>query len=99
MNKQCYVYLVEGRVQGVGYRKFTFDTARQLKISGWVKNLPTGKVECLAIGKNSTLSLFETFLRRGSPLSSVSNVQVKEIFDSSVEKQQAKSSCIFEIRY
>ena len=32
-------YLVKGHVQGVGYRQFVKQTASQLQINGWVRNL------------------------------------------------------------
>src|SRR3982751_2540845 len=42
--------LVSGRVQGVGFRDFTLRKAQQLRLAGWVRNLPSGEVEAYAEG-------------------------------------------------
>ena len=56
-NKRIRV-LVRGRVQGIGYRWFVQDTARALKINGWVKNLDDGNVEISAEGPKANLDEF-----------------------------------------
>ncbi len=47
--RRVYV-LVAGRVQGVGFRNFTQMQARRLKLTGFARNLPDGRVEALAEG-------------------------------------------------
>mgnify|MGYP003548353944 CR=1 FL=1 len=37
-------YLIVGRVQGVGYRWFTWDAAVQEGLTGFVRNMPDGSV-------------------------------------------------------
>ena len=66
MEKKRWRILFEGQVQGVGFRFTTQQKARLLGIKGWVKNLPDGKVELEAEGReedlnNLLLSLKETF--------------------------------------
>lgn len=42
--------LVEGRVQGVGYRAWCAAEAERRQLSGWVRNLKTGSVEAVFSG-------------------------------------------------
>jgi len=48
---------VRGRVQGVFFRAFVQRLARQLGISGYVRNLPDGSVEIRAEGEKSQLDV------------------------------------------
>lgn len=68
--------LIEGHVQGVGYRYFAMERAQRLRLTGWVRNLATGEVEVEAEGSTSDLELFLEELKRGPAGSSVR--QVKE---------------------
>ncbi len=45
--------LYSGRVQGVGFRYSTKQIASGFEVTGWVKNLPDGRVELLAISFDS----------------------------------------------
>ncbi|MDQ3076333.1 MAG: acylphosphatase [bacterium] len=69
--------IVSGRVQGVFYRDFVFNTARALGINGAVRNLPDGTVEVVAEGDESKLNDFLTSIKKGPPLSKVDNVKVQ----------------------
>ncbi len=62
-------YTIKGRVQGVGFRWYTLECARQLGITGYVRNLPDGSVEAIAVAEESRLDLFESMLNQGPPLS------------------------------
>ncbi len=72
-------YLVEGDVQGVGFRYFTVRLGQQVGIRGWVRNLPDGRVEAVGEGNAEQLDRFETSLRRGPPMAAVTEVQVSEL--------------------
>lgn len=76
-------YLVEGSVQGVGFRYFTWRTAKRFGLTGWVRNLPDGRVEALAEGDSARLSQFEAELRRGPSMASVTNLLEAQIPDES----------------
>lgn len=47
-----------GRVQGVGFRYTTRDMAKRHPVTGYVKNLPDGRVELLAQGTEAAVALF-----------------------------------------
>jgi len=68
-------YLIEGRVQGVGFRFFTRNAARALGLSGFVRNLSDGSVEAVARGSEEALEAFEQSLRRGPAGSRVDAVE------------------------
>ena len=68
-------YRVHGEVQGVGFRYFAWRLATRLGLTGWVRNLSDGSVEALAEGDPADLDRFETELRRGPPMASVSKLE------------------------
>lgn len=57
--------VVQGRVQGVGFRAFVFNRAEQLGLTGWVRNTADGSVEVLAEGERQVLEKFVTDLMQG----------------------------------
>ena len=65
---------VEGRVQGVGYSDYVQKRARELGLTGWVRNLDDGTVEVLAEGEDVALSRLALSLEKGPPLSRVDEV-------------------------
>jgi acylphosphatase len=65
---------VRGRVQGVGFRWFVRERARQLGLSGWVRNEADGSVEVFAIGPHSELAKLRRLLEQGPPAASVDAV-------------------------
>lgn len=71
--------LVSGRVQFVMFRDYAMRTARKLNIAGFVKNIPSGEVYIVAQGEDSRLKEFLDFIKRGSYLSKVENISVKDL--------------------
>ncbi|CDM24480.1 Acylphosphate phosphohydrolase [Castellaniella defragrans 65Phen] len=66
--------LVEGRVQGVGFRAATVRQAHQLKLGGWVRNLPDGRVEALIQGEHAAIDRMLSWLLQGPPAARVTGV-------------------------
>lgn len=56
---------VYGRVQGVFFRASARDRARQLRLTGWVRNVPDGSVELWAEGPRDGLGLLLAWCREG----------------------------------
>ena len=57
--------IINGHVQGVGYRYFVQETAAGLNVYGWVRNRPDGSVETTAEGDRAQLEKFLAALYRG----------------------------------
>ena len=72
-------YRVTGRVQGVGFRAFVADVARDEGVSGWVRNLPDGSVEARAEGDVDSLRRFEWRLWQGPSHARVDDVATEDI--------------------
>ncbi len=78
MEDQTKHYLISGRVQGVGFRRFVEKTARELQLRGWVRNLNDGRVEAWVEGPPATLLKLEQELRKGPSLSRVDSLVMSE---------------------
>jgi acylphosphatase len=72
-------FVVSGRVQGVGFRYFTQDIARREGVTGYVCNLPDGRVEAVAEGDEESLTRLEAALRRGPSHARVELVEVDSL--------------------
>ena len=67
--------IVEGHVQGVGYRMFVVEEARRLDINGWVRNRSDGTVEVTAEGLREDLEQLVWTLREGPHMGTVERVE------------------------
>ncbi len=65
MARSAEQLVVRGRVQGVGYRWWTVETARRLGLSGWVRNRRDGAVEIVAIGEAGAIERLAQACRLG----------------------------------
>ncbi len=68
------LFLIRGRVQGVGFRHFVWRTAEELGIRGWVRNREDGSVEVAAWGSEVQLDALSTALGQGPRWSQVDAV-------------------------
>jgi acylphosphatase len=63
--RQSRTFRVMGRVQGVGFRYFTYAAAKREGLTGYVRNLPDGAVEAVAEGEREALERFEIAINNG----------------------------------
>jgi len=75
----CRRFLVSGYVQGVFYRAASEAVARRLDLTGWVRNLPDGRVEVMACGEESKLKELEQWLWQGPPRARVEQVTIQDV--------------------
>ncbi|WP_215143699.1 acylphosphatase [Exiguobacterium qingdaonense] len=83
--------IVSGRVQGVGFRYFSQETAQQIGIKGWVRNQSDGTVELHVEGSEKDIDTFKQALKDGNRF-----VGVDRIEEGEAEDQAFRS---FDIRY
>ncbi len=60
---ECRKIIYFGHVQGVNFRKNSFQCAQQVNVKGYVKNLPDGTVELVAEGSQQDLNKLNTMIR------------------------------------
>ncbi len=75
--RRVHVY-VSGRVQGVYFRHHTQQQALRHNVSGWIKNLPDGRVEALFEGTERDIDAMLSFCRTGPPRADVEHVDAIE---------------------
>jgi acylphosphatase len=67
---------VSGKVQGVGFRRFSEGHAKTLELSGYARNLSDGRVEIEVAGEKDQVEAFLKKIRQGPPGSKVISVDV-----------------------
>ena len=70
--------LISGRVQGVGYRYNTQQKAAALGLTGWVRNLPDGRVEAAIEGNSAQVDNLVKWFQSGPPAAYVEAVNIEE---------------------
>jgi len=75
--KELYLIRVTGKVQGVFYRKYTLQKARELGLNGFVRNVEDGSVYIEAEGKAEQLDQLVEWCKEGSPSAEVDKVDYR----------------------
>jgi acylphosphatase len=75
MAARAHVY-VSGYVQGVNFRWYTTERARQRGLGGWVRNTPDGRVEAVFEGAEEDVRSMVEWCREGPRHADVSDVEV-----------------------
>ena len=68
---------VKGRVQGVGFRAHVEYSARQIGVTGWVRNVGYDTVEAVAEGESEDVNLFIAMMKQGPRSSRVDESTVE----------------------
>ncbi|HEX8640411.1 MAG TPA: acylphosphatase [Allosphingosinicella sp.] len=68
---------IRGRVQGVFYRGWAVEAARELDLGGWVRNRSDGTVEILVAGREADVGRLIDRCRKGPPSARVDGVEVE----------------------
>ena len=79
MMKKAVSLTISGKVQGVGFRWHTKQTADELNISGFVKNRSDGSVYVEAVGEDYAIEQFIEWCKQGPSWARVENVTIGEI--------------------
>jgi acylphosphatase len=70
--------VINGRVQGVGFRFYAQRKARELGLTGWVRNCRDGSVEAVIQGTQGAVDAMIAWARRGPPSAVVADVRVSD---------------------
>ena len=74
-----YSIIVDGRVQGVGFRYFTQITAHTLNLTGWCENLMNGKVKIEVQGIENDAHSFIATIKKGNNFCKVADINLISI--------------------
>ncbi|MCD4818076.1 MAG: acylphosphatase [Candidatus Cloacimonetes bacterium] len=72
-------FLVSGKVQGVGFRYYTRNAAKEFNIVGYARNTSDGKVKIIAGGSDKDIEQFTESIRQGPTFSQVSKLEIKKV--------------------
>jgi acylphosphatase len=70
--------IVSGKVQSVFFRAYTRETALALKLTGWVRNLPDGRVETVFEGEDINVQSLLEWCKKGPPQALVNELESSE---------------------
>ena len=70
---------ISGRVQGVFFRAWTVEQARELGVAGWVRNCPDGSVEAYLSGEQAQIAQLIERLRNGPLDAEVERLDAEEV--------------------
>lgn len=72
-------FYISGHVQGVFFRSKTQNKAIELGLTGWVRNIPDGRVEIMAYGSDEQLKALHEWLQASPSGTHVEAIEVKAV--------------------
>lgn len=78
--------MISGRVQGVGFRYYTMDAANREGVTGYVWNMPDGRVEAYIEGEAEAVTRVERAIRSGPPGARIEEVEADAVEPSGAYK-------------
>ena len=85
-------FLIQGRVQGVGFRWYVNREAGELNLRGWVRNTEEGDVEVVASGSLADLAELRASLRQGPR-----GARVDRLIEHYLDESEAENLSSFRI--
>lgn len=82
-----YLIILEGRVQGVGFRHFSYMNAKKYSITGTVRNLYNGMVELVIQGDKKNLDIYIDIIKKGDRFIRIDDLSIKELDVINNEKE------------
>ncbi len=79
MDQRSVMFIVSGRVQGVGFRYYTSQQGQTLGLTGYAKNLANGDVEVFVSGEKESIKLMADWLEQGPKTATVDKVEVQQV--------------------
>ncbi len=81
----CKLITITGIVQNVGFRAYLENIAKQLGLTGYVKNKGTNTVESVVCGEKELVEQYINACKIGPKRSTVESVVVKDIITDKYE--------------
>jgi acylphosphatase len=89
--RRAHVWIM-GRVQGVFFRAYARDASQLIGVTGWVRNLPDGRVEAVFEGDADKVERMVQWCYEGSPMSRVDEVEVlDEVYTGDFDRLAIRS--------
>jgi acylphosphatase len=78
MKEKARVHIfLSGLVQGVFFRAYTREKAQELSLTGWVQNLPDGRLEAVFEGDREKIKKVVDWAKIGPPRAQVADLKVE----------------------
>lgn len=74
-----YLIIIEGRVQGVGFRFFAQSNAIKHSLTGYARNMNNGMVELQVQGYEENINKFLSVIKAGNRFIRVDNFSIKKL--------------------